>query len=204
MEKEKLKRYFNYLIIVLLFALIMTYLFKLLIDNPVFKLSNKSSPPVGIVADSYVKHAHIVSYTDGFPKFDFTSSYILHYPGEKESTALLPKLKVFPNQKSQNINAYKNKAPWLVIANHAWLSADTSQIRMEDDVVIVQHNDSSQSFSQLETSILWIWPNKEYAETDQYVKITTKQSLITAVGMNANLQTTQYHFLNDVHVTLKQ
>ena len=166
MEKEKLKRYLNYLLIALLLVLIVTYLFKLLIDNPVFKLSNRLSPAVGIVADSYVKHAHIVSYADGFPKFDFTSSYILHYPGEQDSTALLPKLKVFPNQESVNKDALKNKAPWLVIANHAWLTADTSRIRMEDDVVIVQHNDQSQSFSQLETSILWIWPKTEYAETD--------------------------------------
>ncbi|MFK5894497.1 MAG: LPS export ABC transporter periplasmic protein LptC [Pseudomonadota bacterium] len=199
MKTEKLKHYFVYVILLILLVLITIYLFKQLLGNPVFKSSNIAPPVSEEVADSYVKNAHIISYSNGVPKFDFTSSYILHYSGEKESSAVQPKLKVFPDKESGN-----NNLPWLVLAKHAWLSADTSHIRMEDDVLITQKNNKTASFSQLETSILWIWPKKEYAQTDRYVKITTNQALITAIGMNANLQTTQYHFLNNVRVTLKQ
>jgi LPS export ABC transporter protein LptC len=207
MEAEKLKRYFVYLLFFALLSFIIIYLFMQLLDNPILKKADQIHSLTDGVADSYVKQAHIVSFDSGFPKFDFTSSYILHYPGEKESSSLKPKLKVFNN--SDNTINKKIKSPaWIAIADYAWLSADTTNIRMEDNVVIVQQksrlNDKAQSFIQLETSIFWIWPKKEYAQTDREVKITTEQALITAVGMNANLQTTQYNFLNDVHVTLKQ
>lgn len=207
MQAKKLKRYLLYLVLTALLSLIISYLFKQLLDNPVFKQSNKVHPSTEAIADSYIRQAHIVSFTSGIPKFDFTSTYILHYPGEKESTALKPKLKVFNTDNA--INKKARSPSWLAIADYAWLSADTTHIRMEDNVVLVQQKKTQaanqiQSFLQLETSIFWIWPKKEYAQTDREVKITTDQTLITATGMNANLQTTQYNFLNDVHVTLKQ
>lgn len=207
MEIDKLKRYLVYLILIALLFLIGIYLFKHLLNNSVFKQVHKNHFDTENIADSYIKQAHVVSFASGFPKFDFTSSYILHYPGEKESSAHRPKLTVFDN-KIKYINNEVRSPSWLAIADYAWLSEDTTNIRMEDNVVIVQkkHQVGNQrrSFLQLETEILWIWPKIEYAQTDRQIKITTDQALITAIGMNANLQATQYNFLNDVHVTLKQ
>jgi len=203
METEKLKRYLLYLLVLLVLSLIVTYLFKQLLDNPILKQSNKVQALTKGIADSYVKQAHVISYAAGFPKFDFTSRYILHYPGEKDSTALKPKLKVFDTDNITSNNTKRNPS-WLAIADYAWLSADATNIRMEDNVLIVQQKSQTRSFIQLETSIFWIWPKWEYAQTDRKVKIITDQALITATGMKANLQTTQYNFLNDVHVTLKQ
>ncbi|MFK5984201.1 MAG: LPS export ABC transporter periplasmic protein LptC [Pseudomonadota bacterium] len=188
METKILSRYFRYLIFTVLFSLIIVYLFKQLLDNPIFTLSaQKVKVQQSSIADSYVSNADIVSFSVGEPQYYFNSTQIIHYPGEKESTALQPRIKGFN----------KKNTPWIVSAKHAWLSADTTQIRMEKDVLVKQLT------SELETEILWIWPKKEYVETDQAVRITTEQSLITAVGMNANLQSKQYHLLNNVHVTLK-
>jgi len=207
MQTEKLKRYLLYLLLIALLSLLISYLFKQLLDNSVFKQFNKSHPNSENIADSYLKQAHVVSFASGFPKFDFTSSYILHYPGEKESSAHKPKLTIFDSN-IKYINNQVRSTSWLAIADYAWLSADTTSIRMEDNVVIVQQKheieNQKRSFLQLETKMLWIWPKNEYAQTDMPVKITTDSALITATGMNANLQTTQYNFLNDVHVTLKQ
>ncbi len=198
MTKITAKKYVKYIIFFSIILLLMTYLVIKMLDTAAFKLINKkNNPQQNSIADSFVNQASLISFTAGQPQFYFTSQQILHYPGDKESTAIKPRLKAY-SKKDLLDTRQKKKIPWLVEAEQAWVSSDLTQIRMESNVIV------KQALSKFETSILWVWPEKEYIQTDKAVKITTTNALITAIGMNANLITTQYHLFDDVRVNINR
>jgi len=49
---------------------------------------------------------------------------------------------------------------------------------------------------------LSVWPKQEYAESDKAVKITTDETIVTAIGLEADLYQQQYHLLSQVKVKL--
>jgi lipopolysaccharide export system protein LptC len=65
-------------------------------------------------------------------------------------------------------------------------SAQEEQVFLEQDVRMAQHYGDGRSF-ELRTSSITLYPDREYAETDQDVMITTHAGRTTAVGLHGNL-----------------
>lgn len=214
-------RYALALLVFILFIALINYWYHNLVNHPVLiyskeiqkidtqKLNSKT------IADSYIKNAQILSFESAHLKYNFTSSSILYYSGDAESIAYNPRLTVStlaskkqtkPKPSTTQLASANKNTPypqWNAKSDQAWLSADTKQIRMEKNVVIIKNSPHQSSVFKIETDTLLVWPKKEYAKTDKYVKIVNNKTLITAVGMTANLLTKQYHLLNNVRVKIK-
>jgi len=141
--------------------------------------------------DTYVNHANVTSYDiQGNPKYRLTSTQITHYPGEKDAEILKPLVFIFQPQGT----------PWKIQAQKGRVTSDGERVQLDQQVMISRQGSLQNSFSQLESEQLFVWPKQEYAESDKAVKITTNDTVVTAVGLEADLYEQQYHLLTQVKV----
>jgi len=195
MKNTQIIKYFGVLFLASSLILFLSYQ---LINHPVLKLlSRTENQDINNVADSFAKKTEMISFISGTPQYYFTAQEIWHYPRKQESYA--SDVKFISTQKdSINSNHHFKKTPWEIKAEQAWLTADMSRIKMKKNVVI------KQTTMTLKTSVLWVWPEKQYAETDQYVTIKSEQGLINATGIKANLINKRYHLLSKVYARFNE
>ena len=156
-------------------------------------LTQTSSKPPAELPDTYVNQANITTYgVNGNPKYRIKSTQFIHFPGYKDAEVLNPLIFVFQEQGS----------PWKIRAQKGWVTPDGEQLRLQENVVISRQASKFNQFSQLESEHLSVWPKQEYAESDKAVKITTDETIVTAVGLEADLYQQQYHLLSQVKVKL--
>jgi len=143
------------------------------------------------LADSYLKRTNIQVYGKvGRIKYKIMGDKVVHYPGQKETEIFAPTIIIL-----QEIGN-----PWEVRAKNGWVTPDGDKVRLEGKVVVSRQTSIYNKFSQLESEQLSIWPKQEYVESDEAVKIITKDMLITAIGLEADLYEQQYHLLSQTKV----
>ncbi len=79
--------------------------------------------------------------------------------------------------------------PWTVSANHGYLrkgESDEDVVYLREDVEMEQQR-TAQSALKIRSSLFYIYPGRQYAETDQDVMIDSEVGRTTAAGMSANL-----------------
>lgn len=141
------------------------------------------------VADTFVNDAYIINYGEtGKPKSQIIGEKLFHYPGNEDSEISKPIITFFREQGS----------PVLISADQGWSNHDGSRIILKGNTVISRERSEHNQYSQLKTPQLTIWPDKEYAETDEKIKITTDTTVVTAVGMQAYLDVEHYILLHNV------
>ena len=141
------------------------------------------------VADTFFNQASILNYGEtGFPKSKIIGDQMFHYPGEDDSEIINPRVTFFRDEGS----------PVYITADHGWINEDGTRVFLKGHTIIKRDKTPVNQFSQLETPELTIWPNKEYAETDKAVKITTDTTIATGIGMKAYLDEEHYLLLNNV------
>jgi lipopolysaccharide export system protein LptC len=113
---------------------------------------------------------------------------MFHYPNKTDSEIINPKITLFRPQ----------GAPVYITADHGWINKQGTRVKLKGHTVIKRNKSLMNLFSQLETPELTIWPNKNFAETDKTVKITTASTIATGVGMKAYLESEHYYLLNQV------
>ncbi len=143
------------------------------------------------VADTFFNHATIISFSvTGDPKSKIVGDQIFHYPDEEDSEITNPEITIFRDV----------GLPVHVTADHGWINKEGTRVFLKGHTVIKREESRDNKFSQLETPELTIWPNKDFAETDKAVKITTTASIATGIGMKAYLDKEHYYLLNNVKV----
>ena len=141
------------------------------------------------VADTFFNNATIIDYGEnGRPSSKIIGDQLFHYPGEDDSEIIKPKVTFFRDTGS----------PVFVTADHGWINQAGTRVLLKGHTVIVREKSEANKFSKLETPELIIWPEKEYAETDQDVKITTDGTVATGTGMKAYIDKEHYFLLNRV------
>lgn len=150
------------------------------------------------VADFFFNQATIINFSEtGFPKSKIIGAQIFHYPDEEDSEITSPQITLFRDK----------GLPVQITADHGWINKDGTRVFLKGHTVIKRERSTDNRFSQLETPELTIWPNRNFAETDVAVKITTATTIATGIGMKAYLDTEHYYLLNEVkvrHVSLKK
>ena len=86
-----------------------------------------------------------------------------------------------------------NPAPWLLKAENGLVTEKGDRVDLDTDVLL-QQQPEGQPQRQLTTSALTLFPRRDYAETDQSVRIEAARSVTTAEGMQL--------FLNDGRLQL--
>lgn len=141
------------------------------------------------IADTFFNHADIINFGEtGLPKSKIIGDQILHYPDEEDSEIITPRITLFRDR----------GLPVNISADHGWINKDGTRVLLKGHTVIKREKSQHNQFSQLETPELTIWPNKNFAETDKAVKITTDSTVATGVGMKAYLDEEHYYLLNNV------
>ena len=185
------KKLFALLLIIPVISITITwYVF----TNPSIEQTQITFPEQNIqrkVANTFFNNADIINFDEtGYPKSKIIGDQIFHYPDEEDSEIINPKITLF-REKGLPVN---------ITADHGWINKDGTRVFLKGHTIIKREKSQDNRFSQLETPELTIWPNKDYAETDKAVKITTAATIATGVGMKAYLDKEHYYLLDNVKV----
>ena len=141
------------------------------------------------ISDSFINHAKIISYdATGKPKNNIIADKLLHYPGDIDSELVKPKITFFRELGS----------PILITADNGFTNQQGTRIILNGHVIISRERSQYNQFFHLKSPALTIWPDKEYAETDKVITMTTDNTIVNSVGMKAYLDVEHYLLLDRV------
>lgn len=95
----------------------------------------------------------------------------------------------------------KDALPWHITADHGYLFDKNNQLKLWGNVIITRPGDGKNKPPlKITTSILYVYPNKNFAETDQPVKMEQvgSNNVITGVGMKAYMHPENIQLLSKV------
>lgn len=186
------------LIFLIAFPIASIFLTVIVFNNKTVKLAHMDFPQKNQqkkISDSFINHAHIINYNDktGKQKSKIIADKLLHYLGDIDSELIKPRITFFREQGS----------PVLITADNGFTNQQGTRIILTGQVIITRERSPYNQFFQLKSPTLTIWPDKEYAETDKAVLMTTDETIINSVGMKAYLDIEHYLLLSRVRAKHK-
>ena len=149
--------------------------------------SSKKSSGGGI--DYFMDNFTITSMSvEGRPDQELTAVKMVHYTDDDSTELTKPHFTVFK----------KSSAPWHIVADRGWLSADSKNILLKGGVVIDRPADKAAGTMRMTTSELRIRTEDEYAETDKPVLMITDATTTQAEGLRLYLKQGKMHLLGNV------
>ena len=152
--------------------------------------------------DFYMVNPDIVQFdATGKQQHLISADHLNHYPLTDMTTLRTPNLTLYAEKTEQ--------PPWDISAKHGRILPE-SQLRDQivelwDDVLAVRTNQNN-SFIHIQTKALTVFPDRDYAETDQQVHIDSHTGNTVAGGMMAYFEENKFIFLSSgrqrVHTTL--
>ncbi|GAB3369276.1 LPS export ABC transporter periplasmic protein LptC [Azotobacter armeniacus] len=138
--------------------------------------------------DFYATNAHTLQYqTEGKLHYELTADKVEHLKASEITLLTQPDLLAFRG----------TPTPWHVRSERGEVSPQGDQVELID-AVRVERTDTQGRPLILTTSRLSVFPEREYAETQQPVKIEAANGVTTAVGMKAYLDDSRMHLLSRV------
>jgi len=135
--------------------------------------------------DFYIDNARIQALNEqGKTTYELTTSHAIHQVEDGSTHMEQPKLLFYRGEEP---------APWLLEAEEGLVTEKGDRVDLSSNVLLQQELESQPS-RRLTTSALTLFPARDYAETDQEVKIEAARSVTTATGMQL--------FLNDGRLQL--
>lgn len=129
--------------------------------------------------DFFVQNANVIEFdANGFLKGNLTAQEISHYPHNG-----ITRLK-YPNMWTYR----KDKNPWQTMADKGRILPDGETLELSKHVVIIQIDETDKPVQRLDTEFLTVYSAKDYAETDEPVRLTNPTNVVNAVGMLAFYQ----------------
>jgi len=136
--------------------------------------------------DFFMQNAHIITLDEqGQVKHELTTPHTRHYQAQ-DSTHLEQPLLVF----AQN----RETPPWTLEARRGLVTEEGDRIDLFEEVQLEQ----PATARRLQTSLLTIFPARDYAETDQSVRLEAPRQLTTADGMQLHYQEGRLELLSNV------
>lgn len=114
----------------------------------------------------------------------FSSNTADHFPAQHLAKLSMPVIKLFKN----------GLHTWTITANSGIVYDDGEKVDLSQRVVATNNDQQT----VMETPFLSIFPDKNTAQTDKPVTLTTPSALTKAIGMKANLNTKQVYLLDRV------
>jgi lipopolysaccharide export system protein LptC len=131
-----------------------------------------------------------INYIDqeGLLKYIFIAPYLVQLPGQEGTRVRHPKMDIFENGRTRI---------WLLQAEKGWISPDNDIIRLET-VKATRPPSSGEYPMVLTTSHLTLYPDEDFAETAEPVRMESPQVTITGTGLEAYLDEQRLNLLSDV------
>lgn len=138
--------------------------------------------------DYYAENAHSLQYQeDGSLDYEMTAVKLEHQKATDITFVTTPDLLLFRG----------NVQPWHIQSARAEVGPKGKEVELIDDVRVARTDAKGQP-SILTTTRLTVFPDKNYAQTEQAVKIDAANGVTTAVGMKAYLKDSRMHLLSNV------
>ncbi|UJJ30639.1 LPS export ABC transporter periplasmic protein LptC [Halopseudomonas maritima] len=135
--------------------------------------------------DFYIDNARIQMLDEqGQVAYRLTAEHAVHQIEDGSTRLQQPELLFYRGD---------NPTPWLLKAANGLVTEKGDRVDLDTDVLL-QQQPEGQPQRQLTTSALTLFPRRDYAETDQSVRIEAARSVTTAEGMQL--------FLNDGRLQL--
>tara|TARA_R110000796_G_scaffold5833_4_gene21368 strand:+ start:9722 stop:10300 length:579 start_codon:yes stop_codon:yes gene_type:complete len=135
--------------------------------------------------DFYIDNARIQALSkEGKTAYELTSTHAVHQVEDGSTHLEQPKLVFYRGE---------DPKPWLLEADEGLVTENGDRVDLKANVLLQQQL-TNQPTRRLSTSALTLFPARDYAETDQDVKIEAARSVTTATGMQL--------FLNDGRLKL--
>ncbi len=141
--------------------------------------------------DLYMLNATITRFNEsGGIQNKIVADRFTHFPLTDVTALISPNIRLFPT---------KDEKPWDIQAKKGRLLSESHYreqiVELWEDVLAVQQNDDG-SFINIQTQSLTVYPDREFAETDQKVYIDDNTGRTTASGMKAYFEEGRFIFFS--------
>ena len=140
------------------------------------------------LVDFFATNAHIRQFQeDGSLKYDLKAPEFEHHQHSDRGFVTTPYLEIFQGA----------EIPWKITSTRAEIAPNGDQVELIENVKL-EKTDSKARHTRITTERLTAFPDKEYAETAQAVRIEAAQGVTTGVGMKAYINEGRVLLLNNV------
>jgi lipopolysaccharide export system protein LptC len=156
--------------------------------SPARFLDNPKANVDASTIDYYAINAHTVQYLpDGTLQYQMTADKVEHLKASEITHLTKPVMDIYRG----------TTFPWHVRSERAEVNPDGSQVELID-AVRLNRTDPQSRETVITTSRATVFPQKQYAQTDQNVRIDGAGGVTTAKGMQAYLNDSKIHLLSTV------
>ncbi|WPO99217.1 LPS export ABC transporter periplasmic protein LptC [Pseudomonas sp. HR96] len=148
--------------------------------------------PVAVIdpkaVDYYAINAHAKQFLpDGGIQYDMTADKVEHLQASQVSLLTNP-----------DMNLYRGTVyPWHVTSERGEVNPDGTQVELIDSVRIARTDQKSRA-TVITSSRMTVFPQKQYAQTEQDVRIDGAGGVSTGKGMKAYLNDSKINLLSNV------
>ncbi|KAB0484748.1 lipopolysaccharide export system protein LptC [Pseudomonas reinekei] len=151
------------------------------LDKPVVQADNAA-------IDYYAINAHSVQYLpDGKLQYEMTSDKVEHLKATEVTLLTNPDLNMFRG----------TQFPWHVQSEKGEVNPDGTQVELIDSVRITRFDEKNRR-TLITTTRMTVFPQQQYAQTEQPVRIDGAGGVSTGKGMKAYLKESRIHLLSNV------
>ena len=151
-------------------------------------LDNPKASVAADTVDYYAINAHTVQYLpDGTMQYEMTADKVEHLKASEITHVTMPVMDIYRG----------TTYPWHVRSDRAEVNPDGTEVELID-AVRLNRIDPQNRTTVITTSRATVLPQKQYAQTDQDVRIVGAGGVTTAKGMKAYLNDSKIHLLSTV------
>ncbi|EKD54480.1 MAG: hypothetical protein ACD_60C00079G0033 [uncultured bacterium] len=145
-------------------------------------LSKKNTPfskeDLAHEPDAYMENiVATVINKQGTPVLKIESPHMVHYPENDTTYITRPRVTIYR----------QSPEPWYINSEYAEATHGVEQIVFSNNVIIHHPFDVADPNTTMETTSLTVFPNKQQAITPDAITITQPDTVVHAIGMQANL-----------------
>ena len=151
------------------------------LDKPVAQVDESA-------IDYYAINAHSVQFLpDGKLQYEMTADKVEHLKASEVTLLTTP-----------DLNMYRGTAyPWHVQSTRGEVNPDGTEVELIDSVRVARTDDKNRD-TVITSSRMTVFPQKQYAQTEQDVRIDGAGGVSTGKGMKAYLKESRIHLLSNV------
>lgn len=190
-----LKKIFHYIPLPWLLVALLAALFFGLSFSPNPEMETKINEDTSGFPQFFMKNVKTSEFdSSGRLRYQLSTPRVAHYqlslnnPGPEDYTLIDQPSLIFYQEEQQ---------PWTITAVEGRSEQNGELIKLVNQVVVSQLSES-QGLIQITTDELRAMPSRQFVETDKAVKISAEQTQIDAIGLNANLATSQLQLNSQV------
>lgn len=145
-----------------------------------FRPEGVATASVTNLPDGYMEEVNaLILDKQGKPSMKIVTPKMLHYAADDTTQLASPQLTLYR----------KSPQPWYVTSKYAKATQGIENVNFWDDVVIHHSADQDNPATVIKTATLTVHPNKQIADTNDFITMVQPNIIVKAIGMHADLNT---------------